>query len=193
MFFFSFGGWRRGSRTPAVVVGPRNEATAIRTTCYGSGYRSPSYILSVCVLRGLQSAHPPPRWYCYGAGLAFLEGELCPVLCRVCHVFLPLVSLFGLFPVLVKFVYQLIMSQLCFLIIVCIYSPVCSVWFCLFYSLLPGVPVCVYLALSSPALFGVIKDCLFQSHPHLRVPRSSLMCASWHLYFTILFYFYPKI
>ncbi len=35
------------------------------------------------------------------------------VLCRVCLVFLPHVSLFGLFPVLVKCDYWLILVQLC--------------------------------------------------------------------------------
>ncbi len=35
------------------------------------------------------------------------------VLCPVCHVFLPLVSIFGLFPVLVKCDYELIRVQLC--------------------------------------------------------------------------------
>ncbi len=33
----------------------------------------PVYV-SVSVLRGLQSAHPPPRWNCYGSGRAFREG-----------------------------------------------------------------------------------------------------------------------
>ncbi len=33
--------------------------------------------------------------------------------CCVCHVFLPLVSIFGLFPVLVRCDYQLICVQLC--------------------------------------------------------------------------------
>ncbi len=35
------------------------------------------------------------------------------VLCRVCHVFPPLVSIFGLFPVLVLCHYELSMFQLC--------------------------------------------------------------------------------
>ncbi len=35
------------------------------------------------------------------------------VLCRVCHVFPPLVSIFGLFPVLVSCHYELSMFQLC--------------------------------------------------------------------------------
>ncbi len=35
------------------------------------------------------------------------------VLCRVCHVFPPLVSIFGLFPVLVSCHYELIRVQLC--------------------------------------------------------------------------------
>ncbi len=65
--------------------------------------------------------------------------------------------------------------------ILCIYSPVCSAWFGLVYLLLPGVPVCVSLALSCPALIGFIKDWYFDLHPHLRVPRSSLVCAPWQL------------
>ncbi len=35
------------------------------------------------------------------------------VLCRVCHVFPPHVSIFGLFPVLVKCHYELILVQPC--------------------------------------------------------------------------------
>ncbi len=35
------------------------------------------------------------------------------VLCRVCHVFPPPVSIFGLFPVLVSCHYELICVQLC--------------------------------------------------------------------------------
>ncbi len=59
------------------------------------------------------------------------------------------------------------------MIYLCIYSPVCSVWNGLVFSLFPGVPVCVYLALSCPALFGLIKDYYFQFTPRLRVPVSS--------------------
>ncbi len=50
------------------------------------------------------------------------------------------------------------MLVLLHLIILCIYGPGCSIWFCLVYSLLPGVPVCVSLALSCTALFVYIKD-----------------------------------
>ncbi len=103
---------------------------------------------------------PPARWYCYGA---FWEGGVMSVLCRVCHVFPPLVSLFGLFPVLVSCDLWVNSCPAVFvslsMIILCIYSPVYSVWFVLVYSLVPSVPVCVSLALSCPALFGVIKDC----------------------------------
>ncbi len=176
------------------------------------------------------------------------------VLCRVCLVFPPLVSLFGLFPVLVEWLLvhscPAVFVSLS-MIILCIYSPVCSDRFRLVYSLLPGVPVCVSLALSCPvlpclalsclvlpclalscpvlpclalscpvlpclalpcpvlpclalpcpvlpclvlpcpalpclalscpALFGYIKDCYFELHPRLRVPRSSLVCASWQV------------
>ncbi len=77
----------------------------------------------------------------------------------VCHVFPPLVSIFGLFPVLDKCDYEFSLVQMWLSIILCIYFPVCSVWFHLVYSLLPGVSVCVYPAVSCPALFGYIKDC----------------------------------
>ncbi len=74
---------------------------------------------------------------------------LLSVLCLVCLEFLPLVSLFGLFPVLAKCDYWSIFVQLVSLsmIFLCIYSLDCSVWIRPVYSLLPGVPVCVYLAL----------------------------------------------
>ncbi len=71
----------------------------------------------------------------------------------MCHLFLPLVSIFGLFPVLVSCHYELSMFQLC--LCDCVnypvyLVPVCSVWFRLVYSLLPGVS-CLS-ALSCPAL-----------------------------------------
>ncbi len=44
----------------------------------------------------------PPRWKCYSVGRALREGGVMSVLCRVCLVFPPLVSLFGLFPFLVE-------------------------------------------------------------------------------------------
>ncbi len=69
----------------------------------------------------------------------------------MCHVFPPLVSLF----VLCSGDSEFIIVQLClshYLWLYCVlYSPVCSVWFGLVYSLLPGVPVCVYLASPCPA------------------------------------------
>ncbi len=65
------------------------------------------------------------------------------------------------------------------MIYLCIYSPVCSFWFGLVYSLLPGVSVHVSLALSCPALFVHIKDYYLSLSPRLRVPVSSLVCAPW--------------
>ncbi len=56
---------------------------------------------------------PPPRWNCYGVGHAFREGGVMSGFCCVCHVFMPLVSIFGLFPVLVRCDYQLILVQPC--------------------------------------------------------------------------------
>ncbi len=43
------------------------------------------------------------------------ETVLLSVLCRVCHVFPPPVSIFSLFPVLVKCHYELILVQPCFI------------------------------------------------------------------------------
>ncbi len=60
--------------------------------------------LSVFVLRGLQSAHPLPGGTVGGVMSGF---------CCVCHLFLPLVSIFGLFPVLVSCHYEFMCVQLC--------------------------------------------------------------------------------
>ncbi len=62
----------------------------------------------------------------------------------------------------------------------CIYSPVCSLWFRLVYSLLPVFPVC------QPCLV-LIKDCYLSLRPRLRVPVSSLLCAPWQFWYCILF------
>ncbi len=96
---------------------------------------------------------PPPRWNCLGSGRAFQEGGVMSVLCRVCHVFPPLVSIFGLFPVLVSCHYELSMFQLC--LCDCVNYPVYLVpvfwvWFRLVYLWLSGVS-CLS-ALPCPAL-----------------------------------------
>ncbi len=89
------------------------------------------------------------------------------VLCRVCHVFPPLVSLFGLFPVLVSCHYELSMFQLCLsryvLITLCIL--VLSFEFDLVWSTryFPVYPV------SQPCLV-LIKDYYLSLRPRLRVP-----------------------
>ncbi len=67
-----------------------------------------------CLSRGASRAPaPPPRWNCYGVGHAFREGGVMSGFCCVCHLFLPHVSIFGLFPVLVKCHYELTLVQLC--------------------------------------------------------------------------------
>ncbi len=91
------------------------------------------------------------------------------VLCRVCHVFPPLVSIFGLFPVLVSCHYELSMFQLC--LCDCVNYPVYLVpvfwvWFRLVYSLFPGVS-CLW-ALSCPALM-FIKYYYLSLRPRLHV------------------------
>ncbi len=78
-----------------------SSAMASFVCLFHSGGPRPVF-LSMSVLRGLQSAHPPPRWSGYSVGHAFREGGVMSGFCCVCHVFLPLVSIFGLFPVLVK-------------------------------------------------------------------------------------------
>ncbi len=66
------------------------------------------------------------------------------------------------------------------MIYLCIYSPVCSVWFLLVYSLLPVLPVCQLCLV-------LIKDCVLSLRPRLRVPVSSLLCAPWHIYIMLSF------
>ncbi len=99
---------RGGRRVPAGVAGLRDEAMASKTTCHGllstrhrygllSAFRSggpcPVNPVHVCP-EGLQSAEPPFL-------VELLGGGVMSVLCHVCHVFPPHVSIFGLFPVLV--------------------------------------------------------------------------------------------
>ncbi len=56
---------------------------------------------------------PPPLPGGDGSGRAFREGGVMSDLCRVCLVFPPPVSIFGLFPALVSCHYELIRFQVC--------------------------------------------------------------------------------
>ncbi len=77
-------------------------------------WRSPSCVpVRVCPEGPPERPPPPPRWNCYGVGHAFREGGVMSGFCYACHLFLPLVSIFGLFPVLVSCRYELICVQLC--------------------------------------------------------------------------------
>ncbi len=93
------------------------------------------------------------------------------VICHVCHVFPPLVSIFGLFPVLVSCHYELSMFQLCLsryvLITLCIL--VLSFEFDFVWSTryFPVYPVHVSHALS--CLDVSIKDYYLSLRPHLCV------------------------
>ncbi len=116
-------------------------------------------------------------WSCPDGHLGDCRSSFVCVMCsRLMFRFL--VCFLSLLSVIISLFLSSCVCQLS-MIILCIYSPVCSVWFRLVYLLLPGVPACVYLALSCPALFGVIKDCHFELHPRLHVPRSYLVYAPW--------------
>ncbi len=120
------------------------------------------------------------------------------VLCRVCHVFPPLVSIFGLFPVLVSCHYELSMFQLCLsryvLITLCIlvlsfefdfvwstrYFPVYPVSeSCLVLLVLP-CPALSCLVLPCPALscLDVIKYYYLSLRPRLCVHRDTVVTNS---------------
>ncbi len=68
----------------------------------------------LCRSEGSPECPPPlPGSTVYGTGRAFREGGVMSDLCRVCLVFPPLVSLYGLFPVLVSCHYEFILFQVC--------------------------------------------------------------------------------
>ncbi len=130
---------------------------------------------------------PPPRWNCYGSGRAFREGGVMLELFCVNLVFPPLVSVYGLFPVLVSCDWVYLVPGVCVCVIVnyLVYlSPVFCIPFRLVYSsfpvfllVIPGVST-----LPCVTLDVVIKDYDFEVLPRLRVPRLSLLCAPWQLY-----------
>ncbi len=119
---------------------------------------------------------PPPRWKCYGVGHTFREGGImsgfcCCVSCvpaSCVHIWF--ISCPRLMWLLVNYCPAVLVSLS--MIYLCIYSPVCSVWFRLVYSLLPVFPV------YQPCLV-LIKDYYLSLRPRLRVPVSSLLCAPW--------------
>ncbi len=86
------------------------------------------------------------------------------------------------------------------MIYLCICSPVCSVWFRLVYSLLPGVS----LALSCPALMSPLKTVYLSLPPRLRVPVSSscvhrdmwlicqIKCLNLNLFLFAVFFFLAR-
>ncbi len=69
--------------------------------------------VSVSVLRGLQNAHPPSLVVLLRRGTRLPGGGVMSDLCRVRLVFPPLVSIYGLFPVLVSCHYEFIRFQVC--------------------------------------------------------------------------------
>ncbi len=69
---------------PAPHMASRAPSSTWTSVClFHSGGPRPVYV-SVSVLWGLQSAHPPlPGSYCYGTGRAFREGGVMLEICRV--------------------------------------------------------------------------------------------------------------
>ncbi len=124
-------------RVPAVGARPRGPRPRVpKTICHGlqssqlrHGLQSSQLhhgLLSFLHRHGFQSSqlrHGPclsvPLWRSPSCVLVRIcpegppERPVMSVLCRVCHVFPPLVSIFGLFPVLVSCHYELSMFQLC--------------------------------------------------------------------------------
>ncbi len=101
------------SWAPCTAMASRAPSSAMVPVClFHSGGPRPEF-LSVFVLRGLQSAHPPlPDGTVKARDEPFGRGELCQgsVVCVMCS---RLVSIYGLFPVLVSCHYELSMFQLC--------------------------------------------------------------------------------
>ncbi len=93
---------RAPSRAPSSVMASRAPSFAMASVIC-SALEIPVLWSCPCLSWGASRAPTPShRWNCYGVGHAFREGGVMSGFCCVCHVFLPLVSIFGLFPVLVK-------------------------------------------------------------------------------------------
>ncbi len=101
------------------------------------------------------------------------------VLCRVCHVFPPLFSIFGLFAVLVKCDYELILVQLClsyYLRLSCVFI-VLSVQLISSGLLVTPRCSCVY-ALPCLALMSTLKTVNFELYPRYIGPARTGLLAT---------------
>ncbi len=99
-----------GTKVPAVVAGPRDEATAHHGPPALASWAPCSTLASVCLFHSggpvlcmypclswgvSRVPTPPPRWNCYGSGRAFREGGVMLEICHVHLVFPPPVSIYG--------------------------------------------------------------------------------------------------
>ncbi len=142
----------------------------------------PVLCMSLSVLRGLQSAHPPSLVVLLRRGTRLPGGGsyVRPLSCVSC---VP-ASCFLIWLVSCPHFMSLLVNSVPGVCVwLCVYypvylSPVCWVPCRLVYSLFP-VFLCVCIALSY--LDVVIKDYYFEVYPRLRVPRFSLLCAPWQL------------
>ncbi len=114
----------------------------------------------------------------------------------VCHLFLPLVSIFDLFPVLVSCRYELICVQLCVcdyvLITLCILVLSFEfdfVWSTRYFPVCPVLPCPALSCLVLP--WCLIKDYYLSLCPRLRVPVPP-SCVHRDIYIYIYIYIYAK-
>ncbi len=101
------------SRAPCTTMASRAPSSAMASVIC-SALEVPVLWSCLCLSRGPPERPPPlPGGTVKARDEPFGRGGVMSVLCRVCHVFPPHVSIFGLFPVLVKCHYELIRVQLC--------------------------------------------------------------------------------
>ncbi len=155
------------SWAPCTAMASRAASSAIASVLSVPLWRSPSCVPVRVCLEGPPERPPPlPDGTVKARDEPFGRGELCQG-SVVCHVFPPHVSLFGLFPVLVKCHYELIHVQPClsnYLWFTCVFI-VLSVQFDFVWSTryFPGVscPCKSCLVLPCPPLMSTLKTIIW--------------------------------
>ncbi len=167
------------SWAPSSAMASRAPSSTMVPVClFCSGGPRPAF-LSVSVLRGLQSAHPPSPMELLRLGTSLSGGgsHVSPLSCVSC---VPATCFLIWFVSCPRLMWLLVNSCPAVFMWLCVNYPVYLVsvfWvrFRLVYSLLPVFPDC------QPCLV-LIKDCYLSLRPRLRVPVYSLLCAPWQVY-----------